>query len=437
MGESLIIRKGGGGAQGLTINNSRVMNFKVALDETIEKGDFVDFTSYSETLGPEITGLHTHSGSISHSTIPVNETTVLCVVKNDLTGGVPMNAFLLTTNGTTVTKGTVVALNSDNQNFALEALVKISDGKFAIAYARVQSTSPFTGSTMIQIINVTGSTITFTTPVQVMSGGTSFPRIYRLDGNRWLYTSGGNFGNPRGKLIDIVGDTITIVTTSEITLSAGNGNGNYDIAVVAKNRFFLGYVNSSSNRVSLRYCTVSGTTINFTSEVNAQNVNSFNHVHLKPLNENSCIVLFYTSSLQGCVVNIVGSTVTPRNVVQVNVGESNFHYMTVDGPGRIRVSYQDGGASFRATTQVLTVQNQTIIVGTELQLVAATSDRPQVHSVGNVYLGFYYVSNSLRCRILNYNLFVSPTKGSVYGIANTSATGQNNIEVIKPDTRYL
>jgi hypothetical protein len=84
-----------------------------------------------------------------------------------------------------------------------------------------------------------------------------------------------------------------------------------------------------------------------------------------------------------------------------------------------------------------TVQNQTITVGTELQLVAATSDRPQVHSVGNVYLGFYYVSNSLRCRILNYNLFVSPTKGSVYGIANTSATGQNNIEVIKPDTRYL
>jgi hypothetical protein len=266
MGESLIIRKGGGGAQGLTINNSRVMTFKVALDETIEKGDFVDFTSYSETLGSEITGLHTHSGSISHSTIPVNETTVLCVVKNDLANN-PMFAFLLTFNGTTVTKGTPVTLNSDSQNFSLTSLAKISDGKFAIAYAKSNSTC------WLQIINITGSTITFTTPVQIMDSGTAFPRIYRLDGNRWLYTSGGNFGNPRGKLIDIVGDTITIVTTSEITLSAGNGNGNYDIAVVAKNRFFLGYVNSSSNRVSLRYCTVSGTTINFTSEVNAQNVN--------------------------------------------------------------------------------------------------------------------------------------------------------------------
>jgi hypothetical protein len=257
MAESLLVRKGGGGAK----IEEAVQNFNVASGQTILPGTFVSFVD--NILNQN--GITFQSNlSDDLNIVKLSDTKVVVVFRHQGDNNTP-KAFVVDINGNTMTAGTFYTIVAGD---AYSVRAKNIDGtRFVTTYWKSSQGA-------IRIGSVSGTVITFGTATNYE--GNSIGDPVPLDGTRiFIPYRNQSFSNlAYSRVISISGTTITSVGASQVPFPQTGGNStvaNFIRAeLIQTNKVIIAYKNETSNtsgggRSYALVATISGTTITYDS----------------------------------------------------------------------------------------------------------------------------------------------------------------------------
>jgi hypothetical protein len=284
------------------------------------------------------------------STTLVSSDKVLVCYRNDSNGNY-LYAQILTISGTTITASTPVQCNSYNSNYISTTLV--SSDKVLVCY-RNGSNSYYLYA---QILTISGTTITASTPVQCNSYYSSYITTTLVSSDKVLvcYRNGSNSYYLYAQILTISGTTITVSTSVQCN--------SYDTeyistTLVSSDKVLVCYRNgSNSYYLYAQILTISGTTITASTPVQCNSYYS-SYITTTLVSSDKVLVCYYNGSnnyyLYAQILTISGTTITASTPVQCNSYYSDYISTTLVSSDKVLVCYYNGSNSNYLYAQIIT-----------------------------------------------------------------------------------
>jgi hypothetical protein len=258
-------------------------------------------------------------------------------------------AQILTISGTTITASTPVQCNSYYSDYITTTLV--SSDKVLVCY-RNDSNSNYLYA---QILTISGTTITASTPVQCNSYYSDFITTTLVSSDKVLvcYSNVSNSSYLYAQILTISGTTITASTPVQC-----NSYNSYFITttLVSSDKVLVCYYNHSNSCLYAQILTISGTTITASTPVQC---NSYNSQYISTtLLSSDRVLVCYRNGNNGClysqVLTISGTTITASTPVQCNSYSSYDISTTLVSSDKVLVCYRNDSNSSYLYAQIIT-----------------------------------------------------------------------------------
>ena len=323
---------------------------------------------------------------------PNNASQFVVIYKDYGTTGVPLKAIVGTVSGTTITFGTPVVFNSGNSTYPSISFDPNTSGKFVIAYKDGGNSNYGTAI----VGTVSGTSITFGTPV-VFNSGTTYHVYGSFDPNTAgkfvvVYKDAGNSNYGTAVVGTVSGTTITFGTP----VVFNSGNSDYDKISFDPNtagKFVVAYRDGgNANKGTAIVGTVSGTSVSFGTPVVYSTATVYNiEISFDPNTAGKFVVIFKQGNPGFAVVGTVsgtsivfGSPVEYRWHILDNSNSISFDPNTA---GKfVIVSDNSSGAEFT----VGTISGTSISFGTPVEIIHSIN-YPSIAFTPNDVGKFVYV----------------------------------------------
>jgi hypothetical protein len=273
-------------------------------------------------------------------------------------------AQILTISGTTITASTPVQCNSNNFHYISTTLV--SSDKVLVCYRNVSNNDRL----YVQILTISGTTITASTLVQCNSYSSDFISTTLVSSDKVLvcYCNGSNNGYLYAQILTISGTTITASTPVQC-----NSYYSYYITttLVSSDKVLVCYRNDSNNYyLYAQILTISGTTITVSTPVQCNGYNS-DYITTTLVSSDKVLVCCRNVSnnyyLYAQILTISGTTITASTPVQCNSYSSDFISTTLVSSDKVLVYYRNSSNNGYLYAQILTISGTTITASTPVQ----------------------------------------------------------------------
>ena len=323
---------------------------------------------------------------------PNNASQFVVIYKDYGTTGIPLKAIVGTVSGTTITFGTPVVFNSGNSTYPSISFDPNTSGKFVIAYKDGGNSNYGTAI----VGTVSGTSITFGTPV-VFNSGTTYHVYGSFDPNTAgkfvvVYKDAGNSNYGTAVVGTVSGTTITFGTP----VVFNSGNSDYDKISFDPNtagKFVVAYRDGgNANKGTAIVGTVSGTSVSFGTPVVYSTITVYNiEISFDPNTAGKFVVIFKQGNPGFAVVGTVsgtsivfGSPVEYRWHILDNSNSISFDPNTA---GKfVIVSDNSSGAEFT----VGTISGTSISFGTPVEIIHSIN-YPSIAFTPNDVGKFVYV----------------------------------------------
>lgn len=357
------------------------------------------------------------SGSVSDTKIaydPVNAKVV--VVYTDEADADRGKAIVGTVSGTSITYGSPVNFSNGASAYTPSICFDSVNNKFVIFY-RLASTF---GSSVVG--TVSGTTISFGTPVTYNSGASYFncATFDAASGKALVfYNEGAGDSGGYGRAGTVSGTTISFGSAA-LLLGGSNvrhlGCG-YD---VGQSKTIVGFCDVNTNRnAAVVVASVSGSTISYgTKATTNQGSNTVNDFVYDSASQQMIYGFTAGGPLKACTVAISGTTATINSAANISSGTVNYFGISYDTSlQKVVASYGESSGS-TGQIKVGTVSGTSITFGTASQFNAGTQ-----------YVSSAYAANSSSVVVVYRDVSNSNrgTSQSVVGGALTNLTTTNYI----------
>lgn len=243
----------------------------------------------------------------------------LFILQADTAGsGAGIKTFVATVSGTTVTVGTVQAIETLGQIDQLPSLAKLNTDKAIIFYNKDSDTFLYS-----QVLTVSGTTISTNTPAQVKAANQIITQAVQLgtDSAAVLY------GNSNSALF---GRTITVSSTTptvnaEQTLVSGTSTTwKFGLAFISATKLLLAYSEAgTSTNDQLCHIALSGATMTKSSNISLAAARATNYFGLMPIGTKYALVLDYATATTALLSFVDISGTAPVSVSTQTLTSSN------------------------------------------------------------------------------------------------------------------
>jgi hypothetical protein len=245
-------------------------------------------------------------------------------------------AQILTISGTTITASTPVQCNSYYSNYISTTLV--SSDKVLVCYRNVSNGYYL----YAQILTISGTTITASTPVQCNSYNSIYISTTLVSSDKVLvcYRNVSNGGYLYAQILTISGTTITASTP----VQCNSNNSDYiSTTLVSSDKVLVCYRNYSNNYyLYAQILTISGTTITASTPVQCNSYSS-GFITTTLVSSDKVLVCYSNDSnnyyLYAQILTISGTTITASTPVQCNSYISYFISTTLVSSDKVLVYY--------------------------------------------------------------------------------------------------
>jgi predicted GNAT superfamily acetyltransferase len=429
MAESLLVRKGGGGAK----IEELLKSYTVASGQTITAGTFVNYIQTSLTLGAETTFNAAFTSSTKITALDDNKIVVIYV---DGSNSFFATAIVGTISGTTISWGSTYVFNANGTSDM--DITSVDTNKIVIAYRNYGNSSFGTA----KVGTISGTVITFGSEYVFNSNTTDKISIATLDTDKIIvaYDNNGNSNFNTAKVGTISGTVITfgseyVFNNSNIPLSRTSLGY---VTALSPDKVVFAYQHriSTSNFGKAKVGTISGTVITFGSEyefVSSGGLRTF----IEKLNTNIIIVSYTLNNGSGCVkIGLVnGTVITFGSQYIYNASDTEFSDIAVLSPDKIVISYRDNGNSNFGTVReakidagFITFESPSVFNGSLIFDSNITSvDNNKIVVVYRDNVGSTDYGNAI---VGTLPLFITDTKDEkVFGLAKTGGTAGQTVEV--------
>jgi hypothetical protein len=313
--------------------------------------------------------------SIYITTTLVSSDKVLVCYRND-SNNYYLYAQILTISGTTITASTPVQCNSYGSGYISATLV--SSDKVLVCYRNYNNSYYL----YAQILTISGTTITASTPVQCNNNNSDFITTTLVSSDKVLvcYRNNSNNGYLYAQILTISGTTITASTPVQC-----NSYYSYYISttLVSSDKVLVCYRNGSNNSyLYAQILTISGTTITASTPVQCNSYVSnnsyyFNFISTTLVSSDKVLVCYSNgnnSYLYAQILTISGTTITASTPVQCNSYNSIYISTTLVSSDKVLVCYRNGNNGGYLYAQILTISGTTITASTLVQCNSYSSD---------------------------------------------------------------
>jgi hypothetical protein len=219
--------------------------------------------------------------------------------------------------------------------------------------------------------------ITASTPVQCNSYYSNYISTTLVSSDKVLvcYRNGSNGGYLYAQILTISGTTITASTPVQC-----NSNNSYDISttLVSSDKVLVCYSNNSNNYyLYAQILTISGTTITASTPVQCNSYNSYD-ITTTLVSSDKVLVCYRnvsnSSYLYAQILTISGTTITASTPVRCNSYGSYYISTTLVSSDKVLVCYRNGSNNYYLYAQILTISGTTITASTPVQCNSNNSD---------------------------------------------------------------
>jgi hypothetical protein len=297
--------------------------------------------------------------SIYISTTLVSSDKVLVCYSNG-SNGYYLYAQILTISGTTITASTPVQCNSYNSIYISTTLV--SSDKVLVCYCN----GSIGNYLYAQILTISGTTITASTPVQCNSNNSYYISTTLVSSDKVLvcYRNVSNSSYLYAQILTISGTTITASTP----VRCNSYYSDYiSTTLVSSDKVLVCYRNGSNNSyLYAQILTISGTTITASTPVRCNSYDS-DYISTTLVSSDKVLVCYNGNNgyLYAQILTISGTTITASTPVQCDSYSSYYISTTLVSSDKVLVCYNGNNGYLYA--QILTISGTTITVSTPVQ----------------------------------------------------------------------
>jgi hypothetical protein len=299
------------------------------------------------------------------STTLVSSDKVLVCYRNSSNNNY-LYAQILTISGTTITVSTPVQCNSYDSDYITTTLV--SSDKVLVCYNyRLYA----------QILTISGTTITVSTPVQCNGYDSDFISTTLVSSDKVLvcYRNGNNDYHLYAQILTISGTTITASTPVRCN---SYGSDHISTTLVSSDKVLVCYRNrSNGGNLYAQILTISGTTITASTPVRCNGYDSY-YFTTTLVSSDKVLVCHHNRSnnnyLYAQILTISGTTITVSTPVQCNSYGSDYISTTLVSSDKVLVCYRNMSSNSYLYAQILTISGTTITVSTLVQCNSYSSD---------------------------------------------------------------
>ena len=333
-------------------------------------------------------------------------------------------AVVGTVSGSSISFGTPVQFNNGSTNYTSMTFDSNSN-KIVIAYQDGGNSSYGTAI----VGTVSGTSISFGSEVVFNSGNSDYiTSTFDSSNNKVViaYRDQGNSAQGTAIVGTVSGTGISF--GSEVVYNTGQSPFNGSTFDSNSNKVVIVYRDDgNSSRGTAIVGTVSGTNISFGSEVVFDQLRSDGNVATFDSNSNKVVVAYQdpnnTDAAQAIVGTVSGTSISFGTAVVIDTSASNFFAATFDSnSNKVLVSYIDAGNSNYGTSVFGTVSGTSISFGTPLVFNSA--------STVNGYLNSTFDSNS-NAIVVSFRNSGNSSYGTsvVFQASSTNLTAENYIGI--------
>ena len=421
-------------SSGLTINGI-IEQYKVQAGKTVNAGDFVEFVNaVSWGSGEFSSSLVTGNEGYGISAVALSNSKVLVTYYNTNYYGTAV--VLEITNGNVAVGSSTVFHSSTTNGISAVAL---SENKVLVAYSS-------TSTGYAQILTISGTTITTNTATSFISVRAQDISAVALNETKALIA----YRNQNTSY----GDTV-ILTVSGTTISKGTAT-TFNSAYTGK----LSAVTLNENKVLVAYCdtdnssygkaiilTINGTTISKGTATTFNSANTAYSISTVALSESKVLVAYSYGTSYGTaqILTISGTTITTNTAKNFNSSRVYSISTVALSDSSVLVAYEDYSNSQYGRAIILSIDGTTITVGTKTTLnssattafscIAFSSTSVTVFyvSTGGLYKTFKISGTTITTNNqIESETLVQPSETVINGVANTSGTAGETVEVYVP-----
>jgi hypothetical protein len=419
MGESLLVRKGGGGLE----INELVENYVVTSGGNVNAGTFIEFVN-ANLFGAEYQAQTTGTSSVFVFG-KINDNTVAIITRQTAPSNL-LSIRIATVSGDVITFGSPFSITTAS-NFSNQLHV-LDSSRIAHTYINLDN-----GAAIIQVFTYSGTTITGVgTAVTVNASGSDMHNTVLAAPNTVICTwvSGGANGNAR--VATISGTTVTLGTSFNFQV----GETYYQTLLrITDTTTLLFYRGGNSQIVTVKVLSRSGTTLSTPGNTLTGAAMFWGTGAI--VSTNKAFLAYRHPSLTtgfGFVVDINGTSITMGSVIEITDNFQRPNCVALSTNVAL-IAFTKGFSDAQAISRLINISGTNMTLQPEVLLrtgstynnisVVALTESKLFFSIGPSTL------NSSSFGLINSfgKTVRTATSGTVNGLAKTSGTAGQTIEV--------
>jgi hypothetical protein len=430
MGESLIIRKGGGGG-GLEVAEP-LKNLKVATGQTILPGTFVE-------IKPELGGILTPGSSAntgSNSKAVVVSPGKAILVFDDIINSNHLYVRVIDfneTNNTITTYGAPVLIRNVSMSNKPCDIHYLDTNKALVSYESLSGGDNYGYANVVQ---ASGTTMSVSSAIQTTGFGAAYVHAQVISPSKAVLTFRDNALKLNVRMLSISALTITLQTAVG---SAVFGTTNVDLSrtlVLDSSKAVLFSIDMSNNNI-LRYAiiNISGNTPTLTTSFQTL-ISGYNQMFYPILLETNKIFMAYrfiSESHRYGIITIDGNTLTPQTTITVPNTYPKFQQnVWALTPNKVVISNISDVSPNASQLHSFDVDGNTVVADiTNLPLGNYITSYSNIMRVSeNKVMHFQREGSTLRIMFINpFKDVYNTASETVNGLTKTGGTAGQTIEV--------
>lgn len=418
---------------GLTINGI-IKQYKVQANKTVNAGDFVEFVK-AVSWG---SGTFNSGNSKYIVASKLNDSSAL-VVYQDISNSNYGKAIVLSISDSGISIGAETAFNSAATSFI--GLCVLSDTKALVVFRDEGNSDKGTAV----VLTISGTAITVGTKYVYDSGVAGMNFVTALNDSKAIVFYIDYSDSNKSKAIVLSINETTITKGSETVIDSGKSYSYYPSAVALNDsQVLLTYASKSNSEYGTAVVlTISGTSISIGTKTVFKSATT-HYCSTVLLNTNKVLVTYLAGGNGTAqILTVSGNSITVEAETVFNSGISYYISTTALSDTKALVTYQDYNNSKYGTAIVLSVNGTTVTAGEKLVFNKATTTYscPAVLSSSSAVVfansgGYKGLSIDGTTITLNSEVksetLVRASEGVINGVANTSGTAGETVEVYVP-----
>jgi hypothetical protein len=431
MGESLLVRKAGGGGAKI---EELIQEYTIASGNTISAGTFVDYVNGGD-FNVKGTNVFVNNASFTSATT-LDSSRVLVAYMNNGNSNYG-TAVVLTISGTTISVGTPFVFQSSTTSDIFA--ITLDSSRVLVAYRNESSSQ----SGNVRVLNISGTTITAPNSNTVFQSSQAYvSSAITIDGSRALvlYYDGANanvtFHRPKALVVGAIGSQITLgsnVSIDDVRADIMSAT------MLDSSKALVVYSNYANGNIgTARVLSITGITITTPSSAFVFNSTNTSSKSVTTLDSSRVLVAYQNANPfygYARVLNISGFAITaPGSAFLFNNTETNVTKALFLDSSKVLVSYRDGANNFGVARTLFISGNTISAPNNSFVFNDAASYQQSATMLDNLRVLFTYRdganSNFGTARVFEgIKQITNTTAEKVFGLAKTGGTAGQTVEV--------